>query len=239
MKIGRYLLYILVGGVIGGIIGGLLGETNGLRFITEYHLESHTVIQTIGIGAILCLLGLIVYILFLQKKALKYKNQLDAHIEEDIADTIETKASLKFINVSLVIYLAYLIAFLVLLIYVVANVSDDFILYPIIAFLTVSIGTIPYSFFIRKYDPRLPKLGEKHYTEKMLVPMDEGERHITLVSMFKIYYINLCLLIIGIFLLGIFSILSGVNQTFGLIILILLFAYNTFGYLLRMRQYYQ
>lgn len=37
----------------------------------------------------------------LQKKALKYKNQLDAHIEEDIADTIETKASLKFINVSL------------------------------------------------------------------------------------------------------------------------------------------
>lgn len=99
MKIGRYLLYLLVGGVIGGIIGGLLGETNGLRFITEYHIESHAVIQSIGIGSILCLLGLIVYILFLQKKALKYKNQLDAHIEEDIADTIETKASLKFINV--------------------------------------------------------------------------------------------------------------------------------------------
>ena len=56
--------------------------------------------------------------------------------------------------------------------------------------------------------------------------MDEGERRITLVSMYKVNQNNTALLLINIILIGAFSILSDVNQTVTLIILIILFTYN-------------
>ena len=239
MKLTRYLLYIFIGGLIGGLIGILVGFTNGFRFIAEMSLDSKTTIETIGIIGILVTMTLIIFSLYMQKKALKYKKQLERHIEESDADSMETKASLSFMNVSLMIYLSYVVTFVLLLIYVVGNVNERFTLYPTVTFVMTSLSFIPYGFFIRKYDSRFPKSGEKNYTEKTLAMMDEGERHITLVSMFKIYHMNLNLLIIGILLLGIFSIESGVNQTVGLMILIILFVYNVFGYLLKVRKYYR
>ncbi|ERH35820.1 hypothetical protein SEQU_04720 [Staphylococcus equorum UMC-CNS-924] len=68
--------------------------------------------------------------------------------------------------------------------------------------------------------------------------MDEGERHITLVSMFKIYHINLTLLIIGGMILGLFSLITGINQLLGLLLIIILFIYNAFGYMLKVRKFY-
>ena len=239
MKLTRYLLYTFIGGLFGGIIGALVGFTNGFQFITELSLESQTTIETIGIIGILVTIALITFSLYMQKKALKYKKQLERHIEESDADSMETKASLCFMNVSLMIYLSYVVTFALLLIYVVGNVNGRFTLYPTVTFIMTSLSIIPYGFFIRKYDSRFPKSGEKNYIEKTLAIMDEGERHITLVSMFKIYHINLALLIIGIFLLGVLSIESGVNQTVGLMILIILFVYNVFGYLLKVRKYYR
>ena len=94
-------------------------------------------------------------------------------------------------------------------------------------------------FFVRKYDSRMPKQGEKQYTEKVLEIMDEGERHITLVSMYKVYHINISLLIIAALFLGLFSIISGINQTIGLFMLIILFCYNAFGYLLKVKKFYK
>ena len=69
--------------------------------------------------------------------------------------------------------------------------------------------------------------------------MDEGERHITLISMYKTYHVNLTLIIIGAIILGIFSMVSGINQFVGLVILIVLFIYNAFGYLLKVSKFYK
>ena len=40
--------------------------------------------------------------------------------------------------------------------------------------------------YARKLDSRMPKIGDKNYTEKRLSVMDEGERHITLKSLLKL-----------------------------------------------------
>ncbi|UXR74078.1 LysR family transcriptional regulator [Staphylococcus sp. IVB6238] len=86
---------------------------------------------------------------------------------------------------------------------------------------------------------RFQKLGEKNYTEKLLNLMDEGEQHITLLSMYKVHTMNTMFIVLGIFLLSIFSLESGINQSFGVIILVFLFAYNLFGYQFRVRKFYK
>ncbi|WP_419790945.1 DUF3169 family protein [Staphylococcus chromogenes] len=175
----------------------------------------------------------------MQKKTLKYKQQLDRYIEDDQADGMETRASLSFLYVSLIIYAEYVVTFLLLFVYVVGKVDVGYLAYPLFIFLLVALSTIPYGFFVRRYEPRFPKLGEKQYTEKTLAIMDEGERHITLVSMYKIYHMNLQLLMLAILILGFYSIQSGSHQFLGMAILIVLFIYNAFDYLFKVRRYYK
>ena len=44
----------------------------------------------------------------------------------------------------------------------------------------------------------MPKIADKNYTEKRLEILDEGERHIELIALFKTYAINLSILILAI-----------------------------------------
>lgn len=67
--------------------------------------------------------------------------------------------------------------------------------------------------------------------------MDEGERYITLVSLYKVHQQNIVLLFIGIMMLGIFSITTGMNQSLGIILFIILFIYNSLGYLLKVSNF--
>ena len=69
--------------------------------------------------------------------------------------------------------------------------------------------------------------------------MDEGERHIAIVSMYKNYGVNLVLLMFAIIFLSIFSIDTGSNQTLGILFLIIIFAYNSLGYMLKVRKFYK
>lgn len=101
------------------------------------------------------------------------------------------------------------------------------------------ISSIMIGIFYRKFDARYPKLGEKHYTEKAFNIMDEGERYITLVSLYKVHQQNIVLLFIGIMMLGIFSITTGMNQSLGIILFIILFIYNSLGYLLKVSNFYK
>ncbi|MDQ7175666.1 DUF3169 family protein, partial [Staphylococcus chromogenes] len=68
---------------------------------------------------------------------------------------------------------------------------------------------------------------------------DEGERHITLLSMYKIYQFNLVGLFLCITVVFLFSLSQGNNQSFSLLILTLLFIYNAFGYLFKVRRHYK
>ena len=50
---------------------------------------------------------------------------------------------------------------------------------------------------------------------------------------------NIGLLLISVMFLGIYSIISKSNQSVGIIILIILFIYNAFGYLSKVRKFYK
>lgn len=239
MKIGRYLLWAFIGGLGGYLFAYVLDITHGFRTLTEFKFIDSTTIHLIGIISLILVCSLILVAFYMQKKTLKYKQQLDRYIEDDLADGMETRASLSFLYVSLIIYAAHVVTFLLLFVYVVGKVDVGYLAYPTFIFLLVVLSTILYGFFVRRYEPRFPKLGEKQYTEKTLAIMDEGERHITLVSMYKIYHINLQLLMLAILVLGIYSIQSGSNQFLGIAILIVLFIYNAFGYLFKVRRHYK
>ncbi|MDO5376333.1 MAG: DUF3169 family protein [Staphylococcus rostri] len=237
MKVMRYILLTLLGGLIGGIIGVFVGGTQGFRFITQMHfLDDHALtIVACVIGIII--LALLIYNLIVQKHALNYKNGVQ-QVASDM-DHRENKADLLFWRASILNNLQLFIYFIFLLMLVLNNASSHWTLWIALMFFIVSVTMMPYNFFVRKFDPRFPKIGEKGYTEKTLALMDEGERHITLLSMYKLYVMNISLLMISIVIISIFSIESGVNQSFGLIILLCLFVYNVFVYLFRVRKYYK
>ncbi len=83
----------------------------------------------------------------------------------------------------------------------------------------------------------MPKIADKNYTEKRLEILDEGERHIELIALFKTYAINLSILILAIVVIGLYSITTGINQSFSLLLIIAIFIYNAFSYLLKRRRF--
>lgn len=95
-----------------------------------------------------------------------------------------------------------------------------------------------FTLFNRRFDDRMPKIADKNYTEKRLEILDEGERHIELIALFKTYAINLSILILAIVVIGLYSITTGINQSFSLLLIIAIFIYNAFSYLLKSRRFY-
>ncbi|WP_436861742.1 DUF3169 family protein [Staphylococcus caeli] len=242
MKVGRYLLLIVLGGIIGGIIGALIGAFDSVSRYTD--ILSHIILSFNGL-IILCVMASIINIVLtlvlykVQQQAITYKQQTEQVIDEQQADHYEKKANIKFINSNFIYYIQISVSLVTMLIIILTHSSDDAILFSIIPYLITMVPSIIIGFFVRKFDSRYPKQGEEQYTEKILAIMDEGERHITLVSMFKIYHYNLVIVITGGIILGLFSLSTGINQSAGLFILIILFIYNAFGYTLKVRKFYK
>ncbi|MCE5090429.1 DUF3169 family protein [Staphylococcus devriesei] len=236
MKVRRYLLLLVIGGLIGGVIGGGMDSISSLIANTSF---SHTQNMIIFIISSLLIIGLTLYLWKVQNDALKFKRHSLQSIEDDDADTYERKANLKYNQAKIIIYLQMTISFLCVLLIVLGKGSDYDILYVVIPLLLTSIPSIMDGFFNRRFDTRFPKIGEKDYTEKTLNLLDDGERHIALLGMYKNYQINLVLLMVGIMFLGIYAMGTGSNQTLGILFLTIAFIYNSFGYLLKVREFYK
>ncbi|MBU7113338.1 DUF3169 family protein, partial [Staphylococcus aureus] len=58
------------------------------------------------------------------------------------------------------------------------------------------------------------------------------------IALFKTYAINLSILILAIVVIGLYSITTGINQSFSLLLIIAIFIYNAFSYLLKRRRFY-
>ncbi|MFV5900951.1 DUF3169 family protein [Staphylococcus gallinarum] len=239
MKLKRYLVFVLIGAVVGGIIGFCFGmfEDRNLFEIVKFTSNQIVIIISIIASVINIVLTFLLY--KVQQQALKYKSLMETDINDQQADDYEKLTSLKFMRTSTIYYIQILVSLITIFILALGNASNAYIVWAIIPFIITIIPSLMLGFFVRKYDSRMPKQGEKQYTEKVLKIMDEGERHITLVSMYKVYHINISLLIIAALFLGLFSIISGINQTIGLFMLIILFCYNAFGYLLKVKKFYK
>ncbi|MCS4487336.1 DUF3169 family protein [Staphylococcus americanisciuri] len=239
MKVKRYIVLVLLGGVIGGVIGLIIGNTKGLSFIEQLHFVTTRNAAVMGCIAIALIVALFVYLLTIQRKALNYKNYIKQQGSYLDMDEREHTASLLFWRTAIICYIQLFISLILLFVFVIGNASKEALIYVVIAFLLASFSSMQYGLFIRKYDPRFPKLGEKNYTEKTLALMDDAERHISLVSLYKIYTVNSLLLVIGIMILGVISISSQENYAVSLIILLVIYAYNIFGYQFKVRKFYK
>lgn len=235
MKVKRYLILLVLGGIIGGFVGSSMGSIS--TFLSNVNFAHTYFGLIICIIASLIIIGLTFYLWKVQKDALKFKNQSLNSIED--ADLFEMKSNLNFNKSSIITYIQLIISFVALLLIVFGHGSNIDVLYAIIPYMLTIIPSIMLGFFNRRFDSRYPKIGEKNYTEKTLALLDEGERHIAIVSMYKNYGVNLALLMFAIIFLGIFSIDTGSNQTLGILFLIIIFAYNSLGYMLKVRKFYK
>ena len=229
MKIKRYALLCLLGGLVGGIIGYIIGAINWEKLFNYAQFANFKVVLYTTIVASLINIILTVYLFIVQNASLHY----------DLADTYENKSYIKSLKVRFIYTMQLIVAFIAILIPVIGNASENHIALIMIPFIITIISSIMIGIFYRKFDARYPKLGEKRYTEKAFNIMDEGERYITLVSSYKVHQQNIVLLFIGIMTLGIFSITTGMNQSLGIILFIILFIYNSLGYLLKVSNFYK
>ncbi|MCQ3817419.1 DUF3169 family protein [Staphylococcus xylosus] len=239
MKVGRYLLFILLGGIVGGVIGSTISIMKYTNLLSNITISENSLIIVTIIASVINII-LIFALHKVQRDAIKFKSKTNHSLEDAQADLFEEKANIKFLRSNFIYYIQLSVSFITMLIFTVSNNTNEMsVFYAIIPFLITIIPSLMAGFFVRKFDSRYPKQGEARYTEKILEIMDEGERHITLVSMFKTYHINLVLIILGVILLGAFSIRTGINQSIGLLILLVLFVYNAFGYTLKVSKFYK
>lgn len=239
MKVGRYLLFILLGCIVGGIMGSTISVMEYTNLFSNITISENSLVIITIIASVINII--LIFVLHkVQRDAIKFKSKTNHSLEDTQADLFEKKANIKYIRSEIIYFIQMSVSFITIFIFVLANKNNEMSsFHAIIPFLITMIPSLMVGFFARKFDSRYPKQGESRYTEKVLSIKDEGERHIILVSMFKTYHINLVLIMIGVVLLGGFSIRTGINQSIGLLILIVLFVYNTFGYTLKVSKFYK
>ncbi|MBG3873976.1 DUF3169 family protein [Staphylococcus xylosus] len=239
MKVGRYLLFILLGCIVGGIMGSTISVMEYTNLFSNITISENSLVIVTIIASVINII--LIFVLHkVQRDAIKFKSKTNHSLEDTQADLFEKKANIKYIRSEIIYFIQMSVSFITIFIFVLANKNNEMSsFYAIIPFLITMIPSLMVGFFARKFDSRYPKQGESRYTEKVLSIKDEGERHIILVSMFKTYHINLVLIMIGVVLLGAFSIRTGINQSIGLLILIVLFVYNAFGYTLKVSKFYK
>lgn len=239
MKVGRYLLFILLGCIVGGIMGSTISVMEYTNLFSNITISENSLVIVTIIASVINII--LIFVLHkVQRDTIKFKSKTNHSLEDTQADLFEKKANIKYIRSEIIYFIQMSVSFITIFIFVLANKNNEMSsFYAIIPFLITMVPSLMVGFFARKFDSRYPKQGESRYTEKVLSIKDEGERHIILVSMFKTYHINLVLIMIGVVLLGAFSIRTGINQSISLLILIVLFVYNTFGYTLKVSKFYK
>lgn len=204
MKVWRYLSFVLLGGIVGVFVSLLIRGIDFQHLIEHIDFMDQQFMVISCVIVTLCIIGLTLWQYQTQKAALKLKSRVDHQTEIEETDTLENQANMKFLKVSIIVYVQYFISFVYFFILALGNPGDKALITVLIPFLFTIIPAIMAGFFQRKFDRRFPKMGDAKYTEKTFEMMDEGERHITLVSLYKVYYMNLSLIIIGVVLLSFF-----------------------------------
>ncbi len=136
MKILRYIGYLLLGGLVGGIIGGILGNFDGLG-IENLTFATYTNVVVISIVATIIIILVEAIVLMNQRRALKYKRLVDEEVDIDATDQYELLANRYVLNGSILSVIQTIIAFVVLLIFVVGQAEANAMLFFLIPFLLV------------------------------------------------------------------------------------------------------
>lgn len=146
MKILRYIGYLLLGGLVGGIIGGILGNFDGFG-IENLTFATYNNVVVISIVATIIIILVEAIVLMNQRRALKYKQLVDKEVDIDATDQYELLANRYVLNGSILSILQTVIAFLVLLIFVVGHAAANAILFFLIPFFASAIFNTQFTLF--------------------------------------------------------------------------------------------
>ena len=116
MKVGRYLLLTLIGGIVGGCIVVLFDMSNQSNLLSRFHFNSNALILSITLVSTFINLMLTVLLFKYQKDSLHFKSKSLQLENEEIADTYERKANLRYLSSSFILYLEILISLITILI---------------------------------------------------------------------------------------------------------------------------
>ena len=112
MKIKRYALLCLLGGLVGGIIGYIIGAINWEKLFNYAQFANFKVVLYTTIVASLINVILTVYLFIVQNASLHYKAKIDANISDDLADTYENKSYIKSLKVRFIYTMQLIVAFI-------------------------------------------------------------------------------------------------------------------------------
>ena len=119
-----------------GIIGGILGNFDGFG-IENLTFATYNNVVVISIVATIIIILVEAIVLMNQRRALKYKRLVDEEVDIDATDQYELLANRYVLNGSILSIIQTIIAFVVLLIFVVGQAEANGILFFLIPFLLV------------------------------------------------------------------------------------------------------
>ena len=146
MKVKRYLILLVLGGIIGGFVGSSMGSiSNFLSNVNFAHTHFGLIICII---ASLIIIGLTFYLWKVQKMRLNLKIKVSILLKMMIFDLFEMKSNLNFNKSSIIIYIQLIISFVALLLIVFGHGSNSDVLYAIIPYMLTIIPSIMLGFSI-------------------------------------------------------------------------------------------
>lgn len=181
---------------------------------------SYSIISTTELLLFLCNISSSLLLVFAVGYNLKLSRALN-HPSTDDEDTFFHSLERKMYRITNAIITAWIIAFLATVIGFIF-LRDD---HPQIVFVSMIIGIISFFFAISdskmtaiifpNYSP--PKPNSKEPVLDTLDMFDDGQKYVLLKSLYKLYFLVIFLLVLLIFALMYYSILSGNNQTVSII----------------------
>lgn len=223
-------------------LGGLFGACISLYFSS---LSIHSRLQFFGPNetilstAITLFLSIVVGIVMIrqlsQAKHFKHLSEED----ETLADHYDAQANQKQFYASILNHAGLFVVLLNIIIVTIFKTSGNHWGITVIPFLVTSIFSVWYQIYLPKLDERMPKPNDEHYVDKLIEAMDEGERHITFSSLYKLFQFNLTAFMVIILFLAFYSAITGQSQTLALILLFMAFVYNVVFYYAKIYKYYK
>ncbi|MBA6432886.1 DUF3169 family protein, partial [Pseudomonas aeruginosa] len=124
----RYLLLVLLGGIIGGAAGYLIPTLNDMGFFNKILFTNQNSIMVVCFIATLINIILTVILYRELKNSVYFKNKINNPDNKYSEDESEEKSNLKFLNASFIYYFQILISLIFLLILVIGNIKDIYVL---------------------------------------------------------------------------------------------------------------
>ncbi len=168
MKVWRYLSFVLLGGIVGVFVSLLISGIDFQHLIEHIDFMDQQFMVISCVIVTLCIIGLTLWQYQTQKAALKLKSRVDHQTEIEETDTLENQANIKFLKVSIIVYVQYFISFVYFFILALGNQGDKALITVLIPFLFTIIPAIMVGFSKESLIVAFQKWGRQNIRKKLL-----------------------------------------------------------------------